>query len=125
MLLTAAAAHLLLSFPQPETAEAPEEQVSHHVSESRRLPSASYSSLCPAPPQPQQNRTSAENRCQSTPLQLSSSPESMSLPSTAGSLAPAPLHAFLLSYFYYDLIVSCWAPPTRAHAPAGFFSDPA
>lgn len=30
--------HLLIPFPQPETAEAPEKQVSHHVSESWRLP---------------------------------------------------------------------------------------
>lgn len=29
--------HLLIPLPQPETAEAPEKQVSHHVSESRRL----------------------------------------------------------------------------------------
>lgn len=29
--------HLLISFPQPETAEAPEKQVSHHVSESWRI----------------------------------------------------------------------------------------
>lgn len=31
--------HLLIPFPQPETAEAPEKQVSHHVSESWRLSS--------------------------------------------------------------------------------------
>lgn len=31
--------HLLIPSPQPETAEAPEKQISHHVSESRRLPS--------------------------------------------------------------------------------------
>ena len=127
--------HLLFPFPKPETAEAPVKQVSHHVSESRRISLASLAHSSEAADSPTVTtkhwqretalRGGREGEIERERERVNAfAAELISEPLTLLLLHPPSSSSFFQPHFYYDLIVSCLAPPTLAHAPASGFYRP-